>query len=270
MVRVGIIGTGSMGGMLIRKFIETGAFKAGDIMASNRTPEKAGAIAAQTGIRAGKDNRDVAMHSDVIFLCVKPLDVKGVLKELKGLLTEDRLIVSIAGDVFIKDLSAHCDSRIVRVIPSVASEISRGILLVAFDEKATNADRELILSAFGRIGKPVVVKEREFEICAQLTSCAPAYIASLMQEFALAAARRDDISPELAELLVKETLAGTAELLISVKGFDEVVTRVATKGGITEEGVKVIKRAMPATYDEILDVTLAKHELVKEKIRDQK
>ena len=270
MVRIGFIGTGSMGGMLIRKFVETGAFKAGDIMASNRSPEKARAIASQTGIRAGKDNRDVAAHSDIIFLCVRPLDVKGVLKELTGLLTKDKLVVSIASDVHISDISAYCDSRVVLAIPSVAAEFSKGILLVAFDDKATEADRELILSAFGRIGRPVEVKEKDFEVCAQLTSCAPAYIASLMQEFANAAIRREGISPALAELLVKETLAGTAELLNKVNGFDEVVTRVATKGGITEEGVKVIKEDAPRMYDGILDVTLAKHALVKEKIREQK
>jgi pyrroline-5-carboxylate reductase len=270
MVKIGIIGTGSMGGMLIRKFIETGAFKASDIRASNRSSEKASALASATGIRIGKDNRDVAGSSDVVFICVKPLDVKGVLKELKDVLTEDRLVVSIAGDVTIKDISSICDARVARVIPSVTSEYSKGISLLTFDNKATKADKDLILSAFGRISRPVEVEEKDFELLAQLTSCAPAFIASMMQEFALSAVRRDGISPDIAELLVKETLAGTAELLNNVRGFDEVVRRVATKGGITEEGVKVIKKDAPAMYDGILDVTLAKHDLVKEKIRDQR
>jgi|GEM_PF-1674072 len=66
-----------------------------------------------------------------------------------------------------------------------------------------------------------------------------------------------------------KTLAGTAELLKTVKGFEEVVSRVATAGGITEEGVKVIRKAAPSMYDDLLEVTLAKHSLVKDRIRDQ-
>ena len=74
MVHLGFIGTGHMGSMLIRKFIETGAAAPGDIIASNRTREKAELLARDLGIQLG-GNREVAAQSDVIFLCVKPLDV---------------------------------------------------------------------------------------------------------------------------------------------------------------------------------------------------
>jgi pyrroline-5-carboxylate reductase len=267
--RIGVIGTGSMGGMLIRKFVETGAFSAGDLLASNRSPEKVRAIAAATGIKIAGSNLDLAAASDVIFICVRPLEVKPILNELEGVLTTDKLVVSIAVDVTINDISSLCDARVVRVIPSVTSECSKGVSLVAFGDNSTEADRILVLSALGRISLAVEAEEENFELLADLTSCAPAFISSIMQELALSAARRDSISPELAELLVMETLEGTAELLKTVNSFEEVVRRVATKGGITEEGVKVIRKVAPAMYDDLLEVTLAKHRLVKEKIRDQ-
>jgi competence protein ComER len=68
MSRIGVIGTGSMGGMLIRKFVETGAFSAGDIVASNRSPEKVRAVAMATGIEIATNNLDLAAASDVIHL----------------------------------------------------------------------------------------------------------------------------------------------------------------------------------------------------------
>jgi len=269
MARIGVIGTGSMGGMLIRKFVETGAFPAGDVVASNRSPDKVRAVAAATGIGIVERNLDLTAASDVIFICVKPLEVKALLKELRGVLAADKLVVSIAADVTIRDISALCDARVARVIPSVTSECSKGVSLVTFGDNSTEADRSLILSALGRISLPVEVEEKNLELLADLTSCAPAFISSMMHEFALSATRRDSISPELAELLVKETLSGTAELLKTFNSFEEVVTRVATKGGITEEGVKVIRKVAPSLYDDLLEVTLAKHSLVKERIREQ-
>jgi pyrroline-5-carboxylate reductase len=269
MSRIGIIGTGSMGSMLIRKFVETGAFPAGDIVASNRSSDKVRAVSAATGIGIANSNLDLAAASDVIFICVKPLEVKPLLKELECVLTADKLVVSIAADVTIGDISSLCDARVARVIPSVTSECSKGVSLIAFGGSSAEADRELVLLAFGRISLPVETVERNFELLADLTSCAPAFISSLMHEFALSVLRRESISTGLAELLVKETLAGTAELLKNASGFEEVVARVATKGGITEEGVKVIRKAAPSMYDDLLEITLAKHSLMKERIKDQ-
>lgn len=40
--------------------------------------------------------------------------------------------------------------------------------------------------------------------------------------------------------------------------YQDVITRVATKGGITEEGVKVIQEAFPQVSNAIFDKTLEK------------
>lgn len=38
---------------------------------------------------------------------------------------------------------------------------------------------------------------------------------------------------------------------------------MATKGGITEEGVKVFKMRLPETFDEMFEVTLNKRKVLK-------
>jgi len=270
LVKIGIIGTGSMGGMLIRKFVETGAVAAGDIIASNRSRDKLEAIVRRTGIRAGSDNREVVNASGIVFLCVKPLDVRGVLKEVGGLLTPDKLLVSTAGEVSISDLRDLARARVARVIPSITSELSLGVSLVSFSDSTTPGDRELLPGLLRSIGRTVVVEEKDMDVLTDLTSCAPAFISSLMEELALTASRKHGISPELTGLLVKETLGGTAGLLADGLSFETIVERVATKGGITEEGVKVIKKEAPPLYDHLLEATGAKRKLVEEKIRGQK
>ncbi|MCX6669553.1 MAG: NAD(P)-binding domain-containing protein [Methanothrix sp.] len=75
------------------------------IIASNRTREKAEHLAKDLGIRVG-NNRKVAGQSEVIFLCVRPLEIKAVLKELSDLLKPEKLLVSAAVDFSLKDLEA--------------------------------------------------------------------------------------------------------------------------------------------------------------------
>ena len=189
MTRIGFIGTGSMGGMFIRKFTETGVVARGDIIASNRSADKLAALAAQTGAVAAGSNRDVVKNADVIFLCVKPLDVTGVMHEIGDLLTREKLLVSIASSITIDDLSLMSNARIVRVIPSVTSECLKGISLVAFGSKAETRDKELLIALLDHISKAVEVEEKDLEdivrfdeLCARIYRCPDARVRTICSE----------------------------------------------------------------------------------------
>ncbi|MFZ2471968.1 MAG: NAD(P)-binding domain-containing protein [Methanothrix sp.] len=266
MMTFGFIGTGHLGSMLIKTFVETGAIEAEEILASNRTAEKAKRLAEATGIRP-VSNRVVAEHSDVIFICVRPLEVRDVLSDVAYLLNSGKLVVSVAGDVSLEKLQSLCPARLARAFPSMASLKLQGVTLLAFGDNATAEDRRLIAGLFHALGQTAEVEEKDFAVLADLTSCAPGYFAALMRELVLAAERRD-ISPDLAERLVKQTLLGTA-LLLGDESFAGLIKSVATVGGITEAGVLVIKREAPGMFDQLFQATKARHEQVRKKIDGQ-
>ena len=267
MTTFGFIGTGHLGSMLIRKLVETGAIEPEDMLASNRTPEKVERLADAFGIRPAS-NRVVAELSDVIFICVRPLEVRDVASELAHLLDPRKLLVSVAGDVSLEKLQSFCSARMARAFPSMASEKLQGVTLLAFGDHATAEDRRLIAGLFQVIGQAVEVEEKDFAVLADLTSCAPGYFAALMREFVLAAQRRE-IPSELAERLVKQTLLGTA-LLLEEESFSGLIKSVATKGGITEAGVKVIQREAPGMFDLLFQATQDRHEQVMKKVEGQR
>lgn len=258
MTRYGFIGTGSMGSMLIRKFLGTGMIAPGDIVASSKTGITARALAETTGITAAPSNTAVAEQAAILFICVRPADVRKVLDEVWGVLQPGVLIVSIAGSVTLADLAhyAGLHARVARVIPAVTAEQGAGIALLAFGRGATPEDREHILGLFNAVGTAVETEEVNFDLYADLTSCAPAFIAAMMREYAAAAVRTGAVEPAVAEFLLRKTLSGTALILDDDgTGFDEVIRRVATKGGTTEEGVKVLSDRLPAVFDEVLVAT---------------
>jgi competence protein ComER len=262
----GFIGTGHLGSMLVKKFVETGAIKAEEILASNRTQGKAKRLADALGIRPAS-NRVVAQLSDVIFICVRPLEVRDVLSDVAYLLNSRKLLVSVAGDVSLEKLQGLCAARMARAFPSMASQKLQGVTLLAFGDNTAAEDRRLIADLFHAIGPAVEVEEKDFAVLADLTSSAPGYFAALLRELVLAAQRKG-INPELAERLVKQTLLGTA-LLLEEESFAGLIKSVATKGGITEAGVKVIQHEAPGMFDQLFQATEARHEQVKKKIDEQ-
>jgi len=258
--QIGVIGTGSMGSMLIRSFLRGGAAVPSRISATNRTPAARIAIATETGIEEVESNRALAEKAGIIMLCVRHPDVAEVLQETCDLLTTEKLLISVASDVSVHELEALTAARIVRVIPSVTSEQLKGISLIVFSERTTQADREEVLSLFGAVSTPVVIAEEEMEAYTTLTSCAPAFFAAMLRAFAESAARMEGIPADVAEQLARETFIGTAALLeVPCTTSSDLIARVATPGGITEEGVRVLSTEFPRVCDDIFAATARKH-----------
>jgi pyrroline-5-carboxylate reductase len=149
----------------------------------------------------------------------------------------------------------------------MASERLKGVTLLAYGDNATIIDKNTITDLFNAIGDSINVSEKDFDILADLTSCAPGYIAALMNEFVLAATRKR-VPPELAERLVKQTMIGTT-MLLGEESFQGLIRSVATIGGITEAGIKVIQSDASEMFDRLFVATEARHDLVKRKL-DQK
>ncbi|HPS91773.1 MAG TPA: NAD(P)-binding domain-containing protein [Methanothrix sp.] len=154
-----------------------------DHIASNRTQEKVERLAQATGIRPAS-NRVVAELSDVIFICVRPLEVRDVLSDISHLLNSDKLVVSVAGDVTLEKLQALCPARVARAFPSMASQKLQGVTLLAFRDRAATEDRRLIADLFHAIGHAETAEEKDFAVLAYLTSCAPGYFAGLISSVA--------------------------------------------------------------------------------------
>ena len=69
--------------------------------------------------------------------------------------------------------------------------------------------------------------------------------------------------------MVLKTVSATSELMLKKEmTFEDVVSRVATKGGITEEGAKVIYEGFPEVVDLMFEKTLEKRKQTAKKAEE--
>jgi len=97
-----------------------------------------------------------------------------------------------------------------------------------------------VIALLGQLGVTVVIEERLMEAAMAVMSCSPAYLA-LIAELLAEAGAREGLDPALANRLVADSLAGTAELLAERDAAD-VRRRVAPPGGATEAGLEALER----------------------------
>ena len=264
-MKVGIIGYGRMGKMLLEKFVLSGVVGRNDLFVSNRTPDKLRDV-HETAIVL-KNNREIAERSDVIFLCVRPGDLKTVLEEIRNDLKPESILISLNGSVSFDTLGKIVVHKIAKVIPSITAEINESQTLVCCNSLMDSADKEMLYTLLRVIGDVIELPEHEMGTGSELVSCMPGFIASLFDVLCNSAKKHTEIPHGEIVHMVLQTLHATSELMLrNDMSFDHVVARVATPGGITEEGVKVISEQFPRTADALFDRTLEKRRLTAEAV----
>lgn len=283
-MKVGIIGFGSMGKMLAEKFSASGLLDRDSLLLASRSPEKM--KDAKKWATLCKSNTELASSSDIVFLCLRPFDLKGVLEEIRGSITEDTLIVSLNGSVSFSNLEKSLSGtsedvgvttdtppsqyKIAKVIPSVTAEVDRSQTLLCYNAHVTSSDKGNLKRLLICMGNVIELPEEELGMGSELVSCMPGFIASVFDVIVKAAEEHTKIPHDQVVRMVLQTMIATGELMLSKDmSFEDVVTRVATPGGITEEGTKVVYEQFPKTAQVLFEKTLLKRKLTAEKAQAQ-
>ncbi len=271
MNKVGFIGYGHMGSVLLKSLLATKAIAPEQILVSTRTQNKLHSLKKDfPGIEIAGSNSAVAENSSILFLCVGTTQVKPVLSEIIGVLGAATHLVIISGGLEISSVEQLFDGPITKLIPTLIAEVHEGVTLVCHNAKVSPAQSDCIDQMLTRIGKTRVIAEHQFEICADFTSCAPGLLACICEQFVRAGIKQEDIAYDDAAEMLLQTLYGTAKLLLQNKeDFWELRRRVATKGGATEGGVTVLEAMLPAVFDAVFSTTLERHEARKQITREQ-
>jgi pyrroline-5-carboxylate reductase len=257
----GFIGFGSMAKMIIKCLINYAGVAPRDIYVTRADTSRLNEIGAMfTGVNAVASLGEAVKQAKTIFLCAKPAGIKAALTEMTPLAKSDTHFISLAVVLTLDELNGIYQGKFTKYMPTVASEVAAGISLINHNMHVTDTEAAYIEALISRFSVVKRIDEDDWGFASILTSCMPGFIASVSGHFANAAQRHTGSLSitEISELLTG-TLYGTAKLL-NETGVDyaQVVDRVATKGGITREGVNVFDRTMPALLDEVFEKALEK------------
>lgn len=254
-MKIGVIGCGSIGKMLLERF--SVLYPENDLLAFNRSAEKLQTVSGICTVCGS--NRGLAEQSDIIFLCVRPADLPEVLAEIRDAVSQDALLVSLNGSVTFEAIAGILPHKTAKAIPSVTAEIGRSQTLVCYNEAVTEADRQKLETLLRCMGDVTVLPEHELGMGAELVSCMPGFLAAVFDVLCREAEKHTAIpAAQITDMLLR-TVSATAALMTETgMDFQNVVARVATKGGITEEGTAAVYEQFPETAAELFRRTLAK------------
>jgi competence protein ComER len=260
-VNIGFIGTGNMGRILIEAFIESEAVKPANMIVTNRTIERAYDIQAQhSSIKVVQTAKEVVQRSNIIFLCVKPLDIHPLLIQLKNDLQPAQCIVSITSPISVEQLESIVNCQVARIIPSITNRALAGVSLFTYGESCSKDYQQVLYELFSAISHPVFIQHSITRIASDIVSCGPAFFSFLLQKFVKAAVSETSISEEKATELASQMIMGMGKLLEKeIFTLPALQEKVCVKGGVTGEGIKVLEAELGSIFEHMVQQTHAKY-----------
>ncbi len=238
-MKCGIIGVGNIGGIIAKRFVETGTVNKADLMLANRSRERLKPFVEQ-GYQTGNVG-EAGRLCDILFLCVKPQDSDKMFEELGEV--KDKIIVSTMTGVTLAKIAEKTRSqKIARIMPNIPSMIGEGVIGIAKSDKLNGKEWQEVERLLSCLGKLFEVKEDLLPAVTALSGSAPAFIFVIVDAL-IDAGIRMGLSYDLSRKMVLETMKGSAELLLRLGNhpgeFRHVVTSPA---GTTIEGIYRMER----------------------------
>ncbi|MCX7928017.1 MAG: pyrroline-5-carboxylate reductase [Candidatus Omnitrophica bacterium] len=209
------------------------------------------------GITVTKNLEQIFSSCTTVFLAVKPQDFESLLSEIKDLV-RGQLLVSIAAGVSTRYIENRIRQvRVIRVMPNLAITVAAGMSCLTKGSNASNVDLSFIQGIFNRLGKTLLIEERMMNQATAVSGSGPGFFFDLIRflpkdrwrEFGFEqflpaleqAASKLGFGLINAKLLSEATVEGSLSLLDKAHKSPEILCmRVASRGGTTEAGLKVL------------------------------
>ncbi len=241
--KIGFIGLGNMATAIIGGMLEKGIVKAEDVIGADKSEAAVKAIADRYNIAATCDNREVVKSANVLILAVKPQFMTGVIDEIKDLITDDILIISIAAGKTIQNITDMFgkEIRLVRCMPNTPALVLEGCTGACRNDKVTDEEMEYVMQLLSSFGKASEITENLIDAVVGVSGSAPAYVFLFIEAMADAAVAAGMPRKQAYEFAAQAVLGSAKMVLETGKHPGELKDMVCSPAGTTIEAVKVLE-----------------------------
>ena len=253
-LRLGVIGIGKMGGIIVRSIVDT-VFPAQRIWVTDLDATLVKQLCDEKGTNAVEDIATLVEKTDVILCAVPPAAVPHILPQVARNLSSSQLLISIAAGVPTSTLESYFDAipAVIRVMPNIAASVGEAISVLTTGSAANAVHLATAQKIFNACGTSLVMDERHLDAVTGVSGSGPAYVALFIEALADAGVHvglpRTD-----AQKLATHTVLGAATMLAETQEHPAVLkNRVTTPGGTTAAGLHALEKGgLRATLTEAI------------------
>ena len=177
-------------------------------------------------------------------MCVKPQDIDSLILSIKEQINNNHLLISIAAGITTARIEKAFEKKValIRAMPNLPGLIGRGFTAYCLGESAGKKDAVSARLIFKTIGKVLEVKENKMDAVTAISGSGPGFIAYFINALEQSAVDIG-LNKKEARLFAVNAAAGTANMLLECNMEPaQMLKRVASAGGTTEAGIKIMNK----------------------------
>lgn len=237
--KIGFIGCGNMGKAMLGALVKADNISNDNIIVSTKSKASAEKINDEYGVKSTTVNSEVAKEADVLFLAVKPYFFKEVIEEIKDLVKDEAIIISIAAGVTVNQIEEWFgkEIKLVRTMPNTPASVGEGMSAICPNGNITENELNYVGSLYNLFGKYEVLEEKDFHAFIALCGSSPAYVFMFIEAMAYAGVKLG-LPRAKAYKLAEQAILGSAKLALETGKHPGVLKdEVCSPGGTTIEAV---------------------------------
>lgn len=242
--RLSFIGSGAMAEAMIAGLLKQSLISPNQITGSHPRPARREELSARHSIHTTASNTDAVRfghdaQASIIVIAVKPQRLTGVLEELKSVVTQSQLVLSIVAGARSETIAHALDHRaIVRAMPNTPAQVGAGMTAWLPTPDVSDVQREQVRVMLGALGREMQVEnENMIDMATALSATGPTYIFMMMEALTDAGVHMG-FSRLVSEQLVQQTMLGSVLFAMeSHKHPAELRNMVTSPGGTSAEAI---------------------------------
>ena len=238
-MKIAFIGAGVMGEAMMSALLREGTASQNNIWACDVDPMRLASIKEEYKVNCEDNITNVINDCDIVVLSIKPQMLTKVLRDIKGKLKKDQLVLSIVAGARIDTIERKLEhNNIVRVMPNTPAQIGQGMSVWTATDAVNQEQKGIVQTILQTMGKEIYVPDEKFiDMATAVSGSGPAYIFLIMEALTDAAVHIG-LPREMADELVLQTVVGSSSIARETgKHPAELKNSVTSPGGTTAEGL---------------------------------
>lgn len=264
-MKILMIGAGNMGGTYAEGMSKSALLNRRKLQIFDKDPEKLKAIGEKGILEPFAELKECLPKADIVFLAVKPYHIEALFEEMKPLISDKQMFVSLMAGVKIQTIIDGLGiNKVVRTMPNLPAQIGKGVTSYTESKDVTRLELIMVRNFLDMTGNSIHVENENFiDASTGISGSGPAYVFYFMQSM-LEAAKKMGFSDNDSRVLVSSTFEGAVQLFNESNITPKIwMDRVASKGGTTRAALdsmddnnikELIKEAAYSAFDRAVEL----------------
>ncbi|MCG8575141.1 MAG: pyrroline-5-carboxylate reductase [Flavobacteriales bacterium] len=234
---IAVLGCGNIGTSILEGLLKSKESDQLQFFASRKNLDQLDPL-REKGVHISTNNKEIAEKANYLIIAVKPYKVAEILNEIRDVINENHVVISVASEVSLAEIEEHLPkgTSIFRAMPNTASAIQESISCISA-KHASKDQVQMVEYLFSGIGRTIVIDEELMGAATILGACGIAYAMRFIRAM-IQGGIQLGFDAKTASKITTQTVKGAADLIIQNNSHPEMeIDKVTTPKGCTITGL---------------------------------